>query len=151
MQVSPHSDVMAYTMTDRQARTFLSEGTRTGKLATVRADGSPHVAPVWFILDGDDVVFTTGASTAKGKALLRDPRAAFVVDLEAPPYGFVLVEGSVSISTDLDEMLLLATQIAGRYVDEELAEQFGARNAGEGELLVRLQPAKITAFGDMIG
>ena len=141
---------MAYTMTDRQARTFLSEGTRTGKLATVRADGSPHVAPVWFILDGDDVVFTTGANTAQGKALLRDPRAAFVVDLEAPPYGFVLVKGSVSISTDLDEMLL-ATQIDGRYVDEELAEQFGARNAVEGELLVQLQPAKITAVGDMIG
>jgi hypothetical protein len=117
----------------------------------VRADGSPHVAPVWFVLDGDDVVFTTGSGTAKGKALLRDPRAALVVDLEAPPYGFVLVEGAVSISTDLDEMLLLATRIAGRYVDKELAEQFGARNAVQGELLVRLRPAKITAFGDMIG
>ena len=38
---------------------FLSEGTRTGKLATVRADGRAHVAPVWFVLDDDDLVVTT--------------------------------------------------------------------------------------------
>ena len=46
----------------------------TAKLAVVKADGSPHVAPVWIDLDGDDVMFTTGAETLKGKAILRDPR-----------------------------------------------------------------------------
>ncbi len=98
---------MAYVMTDDQARAFLAEGTRTGKVATSRADGSPHVAPIWFVLDGDDIVFMTGAGTAKGKALLRDPRVALVVDLEEQPYGFVLVEGTVTTSTDLVEMLPL--------------------------------------------
>ena len=48
---------------------------RTAKLAVVRADGSPHVAPVWVDLDGDDIVFQTGANTVKGKAILRDPEA----------------------------------------------------------------------------
>ncbi len=52
---------------------FLGAGTRTGKLATTRADGSPHVAPIWFILDGGDLVFMTGADTVKGKAMMRDP------------------------------------------------------------------------------
>jgi hypothetical protein len=33
---------------------FLSEGNRTGKLATVQAEGRPHVTPIWFVLDGDD-------------------------------------------------------------------------------------------------
>ena len=41
-------------MSDDETRAFLSEGTRTGKLAWVGRDGSPHVAPVWFVLDGDD-------------------------------------------------------------------------------------------------
>ncbi|MFC7480431.1 pyridoxamine 5'-phosphate oxidase family protein [Luedemannella flava] len=50
---------MAQTMTDAQWRAFVSEGTRTGKLATA---GPPHVVPVWFVLDGDDVLFTTGRS-----------------------------------------------------------------------------------------
>ena len=46
---------------------FVTAGTRTGKVAVVRADGSPHVAPVWFLLDTADgvdrLVFNTGAKT----------------------------------------------------------------------------------------
>ena len=38
---------------------LLSRPAHTAKVATVRADGRPHVAPVWFDLDGDDVMFTT--------------------------------------------------------------------------------------------
>jgi len=40
----------------------------------VRAAGRPHVAPVWFELDGDELVFTTGKDSVKGKNILRDPR-----------------------------------------------------------------------------
>jgi len=138
-------------MTDEQARAFLAEGTRTGKLATSRADGRPHVAPIWFILDGEDLVFMTGANTVKGKALRRDPRAALSVDLERPPYAFVTVEGRVEISEDLEEMLPLSVAIARRYVDEAEAEAFGRRNAVAGELLIRLRPDKIIAIGDLMG
>jgi PPOX class probable F420-dependent enzyme len=140
---------MAHAMTDEQARAFLAEGTRTGKLATTRADGRPHVAPIWFVLDGEDLVFMTGAHTVKGRTLRRDPRAALSVDLEQPPYAFVMVEGSVTISEDLAEMLPLSIAIARRYVPE--AEQFGRRNAVAGELLVRLRPDKIIAVDDLMG
>jgi len=47
-------------MTADEARTFLLGRPRTAKLATVRADGRPHVAPVWFALDSEQLVFTTG-------------------------------------------------------------------------------------------
>lgn len=133
-------------MTDDQARTFLAEGTRTGKLATVRADGSPAVAAIWFVLDGDDLVFTTATDTVKARALRRDPRAALIVDLEEPPFGYVLVRGSVTISTDLDEMLPIATRIAARYMGAERADAYGRRNAVTGELLVRLHPDRISAY-----
>lgn len=53
-------------MNPDEYRAFLQEGTRTLKLATTRDDGRPHVAPVWFLLDGDTIVFTTGAETVKG-------------------------------------------------------------------------------------
>jgi PPOX class probable F420-dependent enzyme len=138
-------------MDDREAREFLAHGRRTGKLATTQADGSPHVAPVWFVLDGDDIVFMTGAKTMKGKALRRDSRAALVVDLEAPPYAFVLVEGTVTLSADPDEMLPLSIAIARRYVAAEEAEAVGWRNAVEGELLVRLRAQKIVAIDDLTG
>jgi PPOX class probable F420-dependent enzyme len=140
---------VARPMTDEEALAFLAHGTRTGKVATTRADGRPHVAPIWFVLDGGDVVFMTGAETLKGKTLRRDPRAALVVDLEEPPYAFVLVEGTVSLSADLDEMLPLSIAIAGRYMGEEHAEDFGRRNAVEGELLVRLHPDKIVAVDEL--
>jgi nitroimidazol reductase NimA-like FMN-containing flavoprotein (pyridoxamine 5'-phosphate oxidase superfamily) len=58
-------------MTESVWREFLSAGTRTGKLATTRRDGRPHVVPIWFVLDGDDLVFMTGAATVKGRALAR--------------------------------------------------------------------------------
>ena len=140
---------MAYPMTEEQTRDFLMHGYRTGKLATVRADGRPHVAPVWFVMDGADLIFMTGAGTVKGKSLRRDPRAAISVDLEEPPYGFVLVEGTVELSEDLAEMLPWSIAIAERYMGAELAEQFGRRNAVEGEMLVRLRPSRIVAVADL--
>ena len=128
---------------------FLSAGTRTGKLATTRADGSPHVAPIWFILDGDDLVFMTGANTVKGKAILRDPRVALCVDDERPPFSFAIVEGTVTVSRDLDEMLPLSIAIARRYMGDDQAEQYGRRNAVEGELLVRLHRTRVTAVAEI--
>jgi PPOX class probable F420-dependent enzyme len=142
---------MSRPMTDQETLAFLAEGTRTGKVATTRADGRPHVAPIWFILDDDDIVFMTGAETLKGRALRRDPRAAMAVDLEEPPYAFVLVEGTVSLSDDLAEMLPLSIAIARRYVSADDAEDFGRRNAVEGELLVRLHPDRIVAMDDLMG
>ena len=58
---------MAHPMTDEQARAFLAAGYRTGKLATVRADGRPHVAPIWFVLDGADLIFMTGERDRQGQ------------------------------------------------------------------------------------
>jgi PPOX class probable F420-dependent enzyme len=133
-------------MSEEERREFLAHGTRTGKLATVRKDGRPHVVPVWFVLDGDDMVFTTAAGTVKGKALRRDPRATICVDLQEQPYAYVMVEGEVELSTDLDDMLVWATRIAARYEGEENAERYGARNAVEGEMLVRLRPSNFVAF-----
>jgi hypothetical protein len=140
---------MAHPMIGKELDEFLSAGTRTGKLATTRADGSPHVAPIWFILDGDDLVFMTGADTVKGKAMLRDPRVALSVDDERPPFAFAAIEGFVTISRDLDEMLPLSIAIARRYMGDARAEQYGRRNATEGELLLRLHRVKVTAIADM--
>jgi PPOX class probable F420-dependent enzyme len=137
---------MATPMTDEQRRSFLSEGTRTGILATVRKDGRPHAAPVWFTLDGDDVLFTTNKDTVKGRNLQRSGHALMVIDESAPPYDFVTLEGPVQISEDLDEMLHWATLLGGRYMGADQAEAYGKRNAVAGELLVRLRPDKIVAL-----
>lgn len=142
---------MAQKMTDEEWRAFVSYGTRTGKLSTVSADGSPHVAPVWFLLDGDDVVFNTGKDTVKGRNLARDGRIALCVDDERPPFRFVVLHGRARLSEELDELRLWATRIAARYVGEEHAEEFGARNGVPGELLVRVAVEKVVALKDLTG
>jgi PPOX class probable F420-dependent enzyme len=136
-------------MTEAEWKAFLCEGTRTGKLATTRRDGRPHVVPIWFVLDGDDLVFNTGADSVKGRSLARTGWASLCVDDQRPPYSFVTVSGPVTISTDLEEMLPFAIRIAERYVGEDLAEQFGRRNAVEGELLVRLRAEHVLALRDV--
>jgi len=137
---------MSRRMTRDEWRAFLSEGTRTGKLATVRRDGRAHVVPVWFVLDGDDLVFTTGSGTVKANAMRRDPRVCLCVDDERPPYAYVMVEGTASLDEDAGELLRVATAIGGRYMGAELAEQFGRRNGAPGELLVRISPTSVTAL-----
>ena len=132
-------------MTDEQRRAFLLDGTRTAVLATVRADGRPHAAPIWFTLDGDDVVFTTSAPTVKGRNLQRTGWAALVVDDPIPPFRFVSISGPVEISADPDEKLRWATVLGTRYMGAELGAAFGRRNAVPNELLVRLRPKKIIA------
>lgn len=136
-------------MTHEEAIEFLSVGTRTGKLATVRADGRPHVTPIWFVVDGDDLVFNTWHTSAKAQHLARDPRVSLIVDLEEAPYGYVLVEGTVTITEDLDEIVRFATRIGARYMGEDRAQEFGARNGVEGELLVRLHMNRLIALGDI--
>jgi len=136
-------------MSDAQWREFVMTGTRTAKLAVTRADGRPHVTPIWFVLDGDDVVLTTHATSAKARALRREPRAALCVDDQQPPYSYVMIEGTAAMSDDLDDLRRWATVIGGRYMGPDRAEEFGARNGVPGELLVRLQITNVVSRSDV--
>ncbi|SEK91232.1 PPOX class F420-dependent oxidoreductase [Rhodococcus maanshanensis] len=139
------------TLADPAVREFLSAGTRTGKLGFTASDGRPLVAPVWFVVDGDDLVFNTGAGTAKGRAVARDGRVVICVDLEQPPYAFVQVQGVATVSEDPEELIRIATAIGGRYMGADRAEEFGRRNGVPGELVVRLRPTKVIADLDVTG
>lgn len=134
-------------MSTDEVRTFLMTGTRTGKLATVAADGRPQVVPIWFVVDDDgSLLFTCGEETAKARAIARDPRVTLCVDDETPPFAFVQVQGTASISRDPAELLEWATRIGGRYMGADRAEEFGRRNAVPEEWLVRVVPTKVIAF-----
>jgi hypothetical protein len=137
---------MAREMSADEVREFLSRGTRTAKLGTTMRDGSPHVMPVWFVLEGDELVFNTHADTVKGRNLIRDPRASILVDDERPPFAFVHMRGRVALSEDPAELLRTATEIARRYMGAGRAAEFGARNAVVDELIVRFSPERVIAL-----
>ncbi|MDQ3579581.1 MAG: PPOX class F420-dependent oxidoreductase, partial [Actinomycetota bacterium] len=116
---------------------FANEGTRTGKVATVRADGAAHVVPIWFLIDDstgvDRIVFNTGAESTKGKALRRDPRFSLCVDLEVAPYSFVMFQAEAELSDDLGAVKEWAGRLGARYMGPERADEFAERNAVTGE------------------
>lgn len=131
------------TMGTDMSLAFLSSGTRTGKLATATPSGRPHVTPVWFVVDGDEAVFTTRHDSVKGRNLRANPRAALTVDSEEYPYSFVIVRGRVRLQDDAPDLLAWTTRIAARYVPAALAADIGRRNAIPGEVLCLLRLDRI--------
>jgi PPOX class probable F420-dependent enzyme len=140
-----------HSMTEAEVRSFLTAlPARTGKLATVRADGRPHIAPVWYEVDDDgSLVFNTGESTVKGRNIRREPRVSLCVDDDRPPFSFVVVEGVAEISEDLVEVRRWASRIGGRYMGADRAEEYGSRNGVAGELLVRVRPERVVSAADL--
>jgi PPOX class probable F420-dependent enzyme len=136
-------------MDDAQWREFAAAGTRTGKLAVVQADGRPHVTPIWFLIDGNEIVFTTHHGSIKARAIRRDPRATLCVDDQQPMYSYVMIQGDVSLSDDPGDVRHWAALLGARYMGEDRAAEYGARNGVPGELLARLRITKVVAHRDV--
>jgi PPOX class probable F420-dependent enzyme len=152
-------------MSKIEIKKFLMQGTFTGKLATVKKDGSSHVIPIWFVLDGgnkggrrgrkgkvDDIIFTTDSTSVKAKNIQHDNRVSICVDDQTPPFSFDVVYGTAKIHHYKQrELFRFATKIAQRYVGKENAELYGRRNSTEGEVLVRITPTRIIGEKDIAG
>ena len=139
-------------MSTKEIRKFLVQGTLTGKLATVKKDGSPHVVPIWFILDdidddtSVDIIFTTDSTSVKARNIRLNNRVSICIDDQTPPFSFVTVYGVAEIQQfNRNELLKWATKIAERYMRKNNAESYGNRNSTEGELLVRIKSLNIVA------
>jgi len=137
-------------MSQEEIIEFLVEGTFTGKVSTINKDGSPHITPIWYILDEDNyVTFTTYSKSVKGKNLLRDSRISFCVDDQVPPFSFVIIDGIAEIISESDNLLVWTTKIAERYMGKELSNEYGKRNAVDGELLIKVIPKKVIGQKDI--
>lgn len=138
---------MPVKMTDDQRRAFLAAGARTATLATIRQDGRPHAVPVWFVLDGDDIVISTGEATVKARNIERDPRVSVVVDDDVPPYAFVSTEGIAEITRDRDEMRRVGGLLGERYG----AQGFEEYASGPDRILIRVRPNRVVAQDKLAG
>lgn len=143
-------------MSNDELKTYLADGTFTAKIATVNEDGSPHVVPVWFVLDGENnIVFSTDTKSKKGRNILRDPRVSICIDKQEYPYSFATIFGKARIFAhyiknlnELDksnEFLYWARIISERYVGIEKAEKYAIRNSVEGAVLYQIMPTKIVS------
>ena len=144
-------------MSKGELSSFLSRGTFTAKLATVKDDGNPHVVPLWFVLDDEDnIIFGTETSSVKGKNIQRDPRVSICVDCQEYPYSFVTVFGEAEsfrryrgtddkMTDESNDFLHWMRKISERYVGSEKADRYAKRNTTEGAVLYRLKPQHIVS------
>jgi PPOX class probable F420-dependent enzyme len=107
-------------------------------VATLRADGSPHLTVVWIDYDGEHVLFNTAVGRAKERHLRRDPRAAVEVLDPNDPYNFVSVSGPVE---------LVEGQEAEDHIDR-LAQKYTGRDRfsrtpGQQRIMVKLSPERV--------
>jgi PPOX class probable F420-dependent enzyme len=135
---------------------FLTKGTFTAKLATVKEDGSSHVVPIWFVLEKKsrdkvgNIIFTTGSTSVKAINIQRDNRISICIDDQIPPFSFITIFGTAKIYPyKQKEVLKWATKIAERYMGKSNAEAYGKRNSEEGLVLVIIKPTKIIAEKDI--
>ena len=140
-------------MTKDEIRSFLLQGTFTGKLGTINKNGPPHVVPIWYTIDNEDnIIFNTGGNSVKAKNIQRDNRVRLCVDDQFPLYSFVTIDSTAEIISDEPaEIFKWAKTIAARYLGYDKAEEYGKRNSSKGELLLKIKPSKVIGQKDLAG
>jgi PPOX class probable F420-dependent enzyme len=140
-------------MSKDEIKDFLLQGTFTGKLGTINKDGTPHVVPIWYTVDGEDnIIFNTGDKSVKATNIRRDNRVRLCVDDQTPLFSFVTINGIAEIiSNEPSEVYKWAKIIAARYMGYNKSEEYGRRNSAEGELLVKIKPIRVIGEKSIAG
>ena len=104
-------------MTDDEVTAFLSEGQKVLQVATLGKDGSPHLAPMWFVMDDGKIVFRSFTKSQKIVNLNRDPRLSVLAESGGPYSELrgVMIKGSATLVTDPSYVLSIYGRLAARY------------------------------------
>ncbi|HVP30304.1 MAG TPA: pyridoxamine 5'-phosphate oxidase family protein [Myxococcota bacterium] len=114
-------------LSEAERDAFLAERGVLMRIATVSADGAPHVTPIWFAHEEGRIWFTPRRASAWREHLLRDPRVALSIDEQPLPYRKVVVEGRAELAFDLGEDARWRDRylrIASRYVPDAEARAY---------------------------
>jgi PPOX class probable F420-dependent enzyme len=87
-------------MIGNQAQDAFINKNKWGVVTTLRHDGSPTSSVIFYVRDGDDLLFSTTKDRLKAKTVAHDARIAVAVLDEGAPFGYVTVEGTATIEED---------------------------------------------------
>ena len=93
----------------------LLDGPNLAHLATLQADGSPKVEPVWIARRGNNILVTTDAKSLKTGNLRRDPRVALSIVHHENPWEQLLVRGRI-VAFEHDDDLEVLDAMSQRYI-----------------------------------
>ncbi len=147
---------MDITMTPDEIKEFLEEP-RPIQVATIGPDGSPHVAPMWYLMHEEKVGFRSLAKSQKIVNLQRDPRLTLLAE-DGETYAElrgVIIKGTARLIDDRDVVLEWYGRLAARYaffgddptpgLDAEALEEAFGRLAGTNTAVV-VEPLKVISW-----
>lgn len=135
---------MSLAMTKEEREAFLAD-LHVGIISISDPGRGPLAVPVWYLYEpGGDVCIWTGANSRKARLLRAAGRASFCVQHENRPYKYVSIEGPVTIEgVDLvKHVQALAYRYLGPQEGEKYITAAGGSSAGNGDILVRIQPER---------
>ena len=112
-------------------------------LATVNADGSPQVTPVWFDFDGTHVRFNTARGRVKDKNLGRNPTVALAIMDPDNPYRYVQVRGRIAEITETGANAHIDA-LAKKYTGQD---RYGNYKPGEVRVIYKILPERVQTMG----
>jgi PPOX class probable F420-dependent enzyme len=112
-------------------------------LATLNADGSPQVTPVWVDFDGKHVIVNTARGRVKTKNLGREPRVALSIADPENPYRYLGIQGRVVEMTEAGGDAHIDA-MAKKYLGKDT---YPFRAPGEVRVIVKIAPEKVHANG----
>ena len=110
-------------------------------LATVMADGSPQVTPVWVARDGDVVLVNTVKGRLKHRNMTREPRVALSVADPQNPYSYLQVRGRVEMTEEG------AAEDIDRMSHKYLGKDYPFHQPGDVRVIVRVIPEQVQFQG----
>jgi len=119
---------------------LLAQPWRDAIITTVRTDGRPHAAPVWYTVEDETLIFSTWTESVKAHNLQQSPAVAVVVSQPRDPIFFILIEGQAFfIDAPDDEKHRLLSEIYARY-----GETYNGKADLNETALVRVQISRMT-------
>jgi len=126
-------------------RAFLKEK-RFAVVGTSNPDGSPHLAVMWYLVDGDDIVVNSARGRIKDRNLAQDPRMSIVVEDE---YRWIRIDGRARIEHDQTTAQADIRRLASRYYEDESKVDESVRNnfSKQHRITYRLPTQRIAGEG----
>jgi PPOX class probable F420-dependent enzyme len=110
-------------------------------LGTIGASGRPQMSGVWFLAEGDTVMFSLNTTRQKVKNLQANPKCSVLIFDEKSPYRYVELRGDAELTPDPDYEF--ANKIGAKYGGADLKER---DNPGESRVVVTVRPASVVIW-----
>lgn len=136
-------------MTDAEIEAYFDEQ-RTLQVASINADGTPHLVAMWFTLIDGKLAFWTYGRSQKVVNLRRDPRLTVMLEsgTRYEELRGVTVTGRATIIEDLETVLAFGERVYERYwgpIDSDLVRD-GVRMMGAKRVLIVVEPERILSW-----